>query len=197
MSDPAAREIGNADALIATRQNVSPRRLVEPGPDSAQRARIYQAAAAAPDHGLLVPWRFVEVPRHRRVDLAEVFARALIERDPGATLEQIEAAREKAHRAPFLTLAVARLGACEPDIPVFERVVSAGCAIQNMLLAAHGMGLGSGLTSGKAMASQHMRSLFGLVEGEEEAICFVNIGAVSRHKAPRLRPESREFVSSL
>lgn len=185
-----------AEVLITSRQNISPKRLIEPGPNVEQMESIFRAVAAAPDHGLLTPWRFVLVPLDKRVALAEVFALALVDRDPGATLEQIEAARDKAHRAPFLALAVARLGPCETNIPVLERMVSVGAAIQNMLLSSYSLGFGSGLTSGQAMKSNRMRDLFELNEGEE-AVCFVNIGTVSKRKMPRIRPSSNAFVSTL
>lgn len=186
-----------ACALIVSRQNVSPKRLVEPGPSVVQLDRLFVAAAAAPDHGQLLPWRFVIVPQDKRGLLADVFALALIDRDPGATMVQIEAAREKAHRAPLLMLAVARLvSEQEPEIPDLERMVSLGCAVQNMLLASHAMGFGSGLTSGQAMASPRMRTLFTLSE-DETAVCFVNVGSVSKRKPPRVRPSVEQFVSSL
>lgn len=184
------------EELIASRQNVSAKRLVEPGPCPNQLAQIFRAAAAAPDHGLLTPWRFVVVPAHCRARLAEVFALALIDRDPSATLAQIEAARDKAYRAPLLMLAVARLGPCESGIPVLERMVAVGACIQNILLSAYSLGYGSGLTSGQAMQSQRMATLFALSAGEE-AVCFVNIGTVSKGKMPRLRPDASTFVTSL
>lgn len=136
------------------------------------------------------------VPADKRGLLAEVFALALVDRDPGATLEQIETAREKAHRSPALMLVVARLGSCEPPIPALERMVSVGAAVQNMLLMAHGQGYGTGLTSGQAMQSPRMRGLFGLEPGEE-AICFLNIGTVSKRKAQRLHSQDSWFVSTL
>lgn len=185
-----------ADALITSRQNISPKRLVEPGPDVAQLQQILRSAASAPDHGLVRPWRFVIVPPEKRALLAEVFALALLDRDPGATLEQIETAREKAHKAPVLMLVVARLGACEPPIPSLERMVSVGAAVQNMLLMANGLGFGSSLTSGQATQSTRMRKLFGLIEGEE-AVCFVNIGTAGKRKPQRLHPEVSSFVSML
>lgn len=186
-----------ACALITSRQNVSPKRLVEPGPSEAQLGQLFTAAAAAPDHGQLLPWRFVIVPQDRRGWLAEVFVLALIDRDPGATLVQIEAAREKAHRAPLLMLAVARLvSEQEPEIPNVERMVSLGCAVQNMLLASHAMGFGAGLTSGQAMASSRMRTLFALRD-HESAVCFVNVGTVSKRKPARTRPSVEQFVTEL
>ena len=186
-----------AQALISSRQNVSPKRLVEPGPSAEQLDALLSLAAAAPDHGLLIPWRFILVPAGQRQHLAEVFALALIDRDPGATLEQIESAREKAHRAPLLVVAIACLGPREPNTPPLERMVSMGAAIQNLLLGAHAMGFGAGLTSGQAMSSQRLHDLCGLVEGEA-AVCCVNIGTVSKRKSTtRARPLPAAFLSEL
>jgi len=186
-----------ACALIAARQNVLPKRLVEPGPSRAELDQLLLAAAAAPDHGQLLPWRFVVVPQAKRALLAEVFALALVDRDPGATLAQIETAREKAHRAPLLMLAAVRLvSEHEPEIPNVERIVSLGCAIQNVLLAATAMGFGSGLTSGQAMTSDRMRTLFGL-SVDEQAVCFVNVGTTAKHKPGRVRPTPGQVASFL
>jgi len=209
MNDVALRPRGDAPAadepgaiaelvqeLIASRQNISPRRLIEPGPDAVQLERIFTAAAAAPDHGEITPWRFVIVPAEARARLAEVFALALIDRDPNATPEQIGEAHRKAYRAPLLMLAIARLGAADPDIPAVERLLSLGCAVQNMLLAAHAMGFGCGLTSGRAMASPRMCELFALTEGETP-VCCINIGTATTHRPGRVRPAPASFVSSL
>jgi len=185
-----------ACTLITSRQNISPKRLVEPGPSAAQLERILNAAAAAPDHGELTPWRFVIVPQDKRMLLAEAFSQALIDRDAGATALQIESAREKAHRAPLLMLAVARLGPSEPDIPAEERLVSLGCALQNMLLVAHAMGYGAGLTSGQAMTSPRLRELFALAEGER-AVCCINVGSVTKRRPMRLRPAPAAIVRTL
>lgn len=203
-----------ANVLIHSRQNVSPRRLGEPGPLPEQLQDILGAAAAAPDHGQLLPWRFVVVPKDQRARLAEVFGLALVDRDPNATPAQIENACEKAHRSPFLMLAVARLtepestttitlgrGAYHPEsseaeVGDAERLVSFGCAIQNILLSAHAAGFGTGLTSGQAMASPRLRALFGLLE-REKAVCCINIGTVTKHKPLRLRPNLDRYVSSL
>lgn len=186
----AARE------LIASRKNVSPKRLVEPGPSAAQLDDLFCLAAAAPDHGLLTPWRFVLIAPEQRHLLAEVFALSLIERDPSATLEQIESAREKAHRAPILFVCIACLGQREPNIPALERMISMGAAVQNMLLGAQAMGFGSGLTSGKAMSSMRLRNLLSLVDGEE-AVCCINLGTAVKPRLGRQRPSTLAFVSSL
>ena len=126
-----------------------------------------------------------------------MFALALIDRDPGATLAQIESAREKAHRAPLLMLAVSCLETREPNTPALERLVSMGAAIQNILLAAHAMGFGAGLTSAQAMGSPRLQALCGLGEGEVAVSCL-NIGTVAQRKArARIRPLPALFATEL
>ena len=172
--------------LIESRQTVLPKRLVEPGPTPAELQMLLALAAAAPDQGQLTPWRFIAVPAAQRHRLAEAFAGALAERDPAATPEQLAQAREKAYRAPLLLLAVACLGPREPDVPAPERLVSMGAALQNLLLGAHALGYGAGLTSGQAMSSAQLRRLCGLAAGEGP-VCCVNIGTATRG-SHRLQP---------
>ena len=185
-----------ANALIHTRQTILPKRLAEPGPDAAQLQAILGAAASAPDHHELLPWRFVLVPAGARDRLAEVFATALLERDASATPQQVAQAREKAYRSPLLLLAVVRLRDDDAEIAPHERIVSAGCALQNMLLMAHAQGFGGALTSGKALQSAPLRALFGL-QPDEQALCFVNIGTVVKARPVRLRPQAAQYVSTL
>ena len=183
-------------ALITSRQNILPKRLADPGPTPEQVDAMFCCAAAAPDHGMVMPWRFVVVPKDKRAELAEAFGQALRERDASATEAQVAQARDKAFRAPFLALAIARLGPCEPDIDPLERMVSVGAAIQNFLLCAHSMGFGSSLTSGQAMRSGAFRRLFQLAVGEH-AVCGINVGTVTKRKPVRLRPEVATFVTRL
>ena len=183
-------------ALIHSRQTILPKRLAAPGPDPAQLATILSSAAAAPDHGQLTPWRFVIVPETARGRLADVFAASLIERDAQATDEQIGKAREKAGRSPLLMLAVGRLEGGDADISAIERLISAGCAIQNMLLTAHALGFGTALTSGKALNSLALRGLFGLTAGEQ-ALCFISVGTAHKNRPGRQRPGAECYVSVL
>ena len=195
--DPFTDTAAWALELLRKRQQTSPKRLAPPGPSEAQVQALFEAAAQAPDHGLILPWRFVVVPDAARVHLGEAFAAALSERDPAATPEQLGDARDKASRAPFLALAIARLrDDGHPDIPPAERLVSLGCALQNLLLMAHAQGFGAGLVSGQAMDSAALRALFH-VASNEAAVCFVVVGSVDRAKARRARPSVEDFVGIL
>lgn len=182
--------------LIQSRQTTLPKRLVAPGPDALQQQALFSAAAAAPDHGQLQPWRLVIVPPEQRARLAEVFGQALLDRDAQASPDEVAQAREKAFRAPLLLLLVVDGDKGDPSVDTHERSIAAGCAVQNMLLLATAMGFGSALTSGKALKSPVLRSCFGLAPSEF-APCFISMGTVTARKGGKPRSEPRAFVSTL
>lgn len=180
-------------ALITSRYSVSPKRLVAPGPDAAQLQAMVEAAGCAPDHELQRPWRLVHIGADQRAALAEVFVRGLLERLPDAPADAQAQAREKAFRAPMLLLAVACLEPAHPDVTPAERHVALGAALQNLLLAAHGMGYSAMLTSGQALRTAGFARAFALAPGEQ-ALCFVAIGTPTEVKR-RHRPSAHELLS--
>jgi nitroreductase len=185
---------GLLSQLLQSRQTILPKRLMAPGPDADQLARILDAAGQAPDHRQLLPWRLVVIPEAARAALGTAFADALSERDTSALPEQLQQARDKALRAPLLILLVVEDESGDSAIDLLERVISAGCAVQNMLLMATALGFGSALTSGKALKSSSLRRLFGL-NSREHAICFVSVGTAQRAQSARLRPNSKQYVT--
>lgn len=182
--------------VMQARRTTLPKRLVAPGPSDAELRQCLAAAATAPDHNQLLPWRFVRIPAAQRAALGEALARALVERDPAATAEQQAQAREKAERAPVLFLLVVDDDRGDPEVDVLERTLSAGCAVQNLLLAATALGYGSALTSGKGLKSKAVRELFGLGPAEH-AICFVSLGTPTRAPLERARPAVEDFSGCL
>jgi nitroreductase len=179
-----------ASQWIASRQTVLPKRLIPPGPDPSELEQLFQAADAAPDHDLINPWRFLIIPSHKRTDLGDLFAAAMLERDPSASHDQLVQARYKALRGPLLIVDEAKGSA---DIDLHERVLSAGCAVQNLMLLAHAMGYGSGLTSGKALKADSFRAGLGL-GASERAICCLSVGTVSSRKPFKPRPKVAQFT---
>lgn len=190
-----APQSGWIDQLHA-RISVLPRRLVGPGPDEAARQLILSAAAAAPDHGQILPWRFIEVSAQARAKLADVFEQDLMDRDPDCSTEERLQAREKAERSPWLLLCVCRETDEYPKINLHERYISLGCAIQNMLLTATQLGLGSSLTTGQALRSTRLAQLAGLRPGEAMA-CFLSVGHVGSLPKPKARPSPADYFSVL
>lgn len=167
---------------ILSRHSVSPKRVAKPGPSALQLETLMAAAAAAPDHGKLRPWRFIEFPEASRAALADVFETALLERLPSADPEALSRAREKASRAPMLLGLVLNLNRTA-DVPhVDDQLASGGAALQNVLLAAHSLGFGARALSGQAVRTNAFRSALNLASGET-FLCFIAIGTAT--SAPR------------
>jgi nitroreductase len=183
-----------AEKLIHGRVHISPKRLGSPGPNEKQKEQILLSASAAPDHGRMMPWRFIEISDSSRRFLGEVFYQSLLDRDQQATPTQLQEARDKALRGPLLLLAVLNNSGDASEISKDEKLISLGCAVQNILLTAYALGFGSGLSSGKALRSQRMRELFKL-SNPEDPICFITIGTVSKSKPGRIRPSLADYYS--
>lgn len=168
--------------LIGSRHSVAPKRLRAPGPDAAQLLQMVDAAACAPDHRGLRPWRLIRIADHQRDALADLFEACTRERmaddDPPPTADDIARSREKAYRAPTLLLAVLKSEPADPEVPLVERAVTLGAALMNLLLAAHGLGFAAMLTSGRAVRSARFARAMGLA-ADEQAVCFVSIGSAS------------------
>jgi nitroreductase len=168
--------------LIGSRHSVAPKRLQAPGPDPAQLLQMVGAAACAPDHRGLRPWRLLHIAAHQRTALADLFEACLLDRfgplDAPPSADDLAKSRDKAHRAPTLLLAVLKALPDDPEVPLTERAVTLGAALMNLLLAAHGLGFASMLTSGRAVRSARFAQAMGLA-ADEQAVCFVSVGTAS------------------
>ncbi len=99
------------DALDCILTRRSGGRLTEPAPSGGNLATLLAAAAAAPDHGLLRPWRFIVLRGHALHRLGEVFAKAEEARGAEAGTPVPEDAlartRGKPLRAPLIVALIA------------------------------------------------------------------------------------------
>jgi nitroreductase len=179
--------------LVRSRFSVPPKRLLEPGPDTDELRSLVEAAATAPDHHALRPWRLIHITPDGRELLADVFEAARQERSPPPDETDIDKARAKAFRAPVLLLAVLSTLPPDPDVPLHERHVTLGAALMAMLLAAHGMGYAGMLTAGASMGSRALREAFGLAD-HEQAVCFLNLGTAARGQN-NPRPDAADLLS--
>ncbi len=170
--------------LVLSRRSVSPRFLVAPTPTPDELALILRAAAAAPDHKNLKPYRFILIPPERRGDLAAAFRDAKAERDPGAPAAEIERAGEKAYRGAMLLAVVLRIVRDHPRVSVSDQMLAAGAALENMLLAASALGYAGCLRSGNSATSRRVRLALGL-PNEEELAAFLMLGTPAKEPRPR------------
>jgi nitroreductase len=174
----------DAIEAILTRRTVPPAKMGPPGPDGAALGRILEAGAAAPDHGLLRPWRFLVVKGEGRARLGELFAAFVQRRVPEVAAAEVEKQRTAPLRAPVIVAVVARVDPAHPKIPPLEQIASAAAAAQNMLLAAHALGFAAKWATGKQAHDPGVKAGLGLA-AEDEIIGFLYLGSYAAdHPAP-------------
>lgn len=182
------------DAIQALTQRVSIVQVGEPAPSAQQREILFRAAARAPDHGLLRPWRFLTIEGDARARLAELFVAALQAQPEEPTPQALEKARHKALHAPLVVAVVATLQE-HPKVPVVEQQITAGCAVQGLLQAAFALGLGAFWGSGPLAYDPRVAQGLGLADNEQ-LLGFVYLG--TPEKAPRAPAQvnTADFVSA-
>jgi nitroreductase len=125
--------------LLLTRRSGSAKRMQGPGPSREQIRTLITCATRVPDHGKLMPWRFVIFEGEARAAFGDVLARALETSEPDAGEDRIAQERARLLRAPVVIAAVSRVREGIP-IPEWEQILSAGAACQTLCIAAHAMG---------------------------------------------------------
>jgi nitroreductase len=170
------------DALTAIKTRASAIRLTAPGPTAEQLDEILRAAVSAPDHGRCAPWRFIIVEGEGRARLGRAMAEGLRHRAPGAPAETLEREAAKPQRAPTIIVAAAQI--TEGRIPEIEQVLAVGAAVQNMLLAAHALGLAAVWKTGEAAYDPLVKAALDL-DSEDHIVAFVYIGAQDKRPPPR------------
>lgn len=147
MTKPAFNDCSTPLSLLLTRRSGKARDLVAPGPTPQQLDTILGAAARVPDHGKLAPWAFVVI--EDRAALTGLLQRLYQADKPEAGRLEMEAMAAFAQQAPALVAVV--FTPRESHIPLWEQQLSAGAVAQNLLLAAHALGLaGNWLTGAPA-----------------------------------------------
>jgi nitroreductase len=166
---------------LLSRHSVGPKHLVEPGPDDAALQMMVQAALRAPDHGALVPFRFVVIRGSGREAFADLLEQAGL--DAGKPADGAALDRERALRAPVTLAVVARIDMGHPLAPVHEQWMAVGGAVALLLSAAHALGYGGKMLSGaKVRAPRVVAQLCG---AGETLVGWIGLGTPARPATPR------------
>ncbi len=136
--------------------------------------KVLAAAAQAPNHYRVRPWRFIVLTGAAREQLGEVFAEGLRQRQPNLPPAAYEKERNKPLRAPAL-IAVAAAKPSTPRELLEENVAAAAAATQNLLLAAHALGLAAKWRTGAPASDPAVKAFLGL-EADQPLVAFVYLG---------------------
>ena len=179
----------DALALLHTR-NSAPK-LDEPAPDRSAIDNMLQAALRAPDHAHLQPTRFLTVSGEARQQLGELFADAAAQRQPDLTVEKKQLLASKALRAPLIIVVIAKITE-HPKVPEIEQWLTAGCAAQNILLAAHALGFAGIWRTGANAYDPVIEQGLGLA-ANEKIVGYLYLGTASEPRKSIPQPDTAEF----
>lgn len=178
--------------FLLSRRSRPAKSLGLPIPSKEELQPILQAAARSPDHGKLVPWRFVVLERaalERLADLAE---------QRGYEKELREAECEKARKMyddGHLAVAVIEVEKASQSIPKLEQTYSAGAVCLALLNAALASGWGANWLSGWPTHDRaFMEKGLGLAEHERVA-GLIFLGTEQSTPMERPRPDLDTITS--
>ncbi|HXW24102.1 MAG TPA: nitroreductase [Xanthobacteraceae bacterium] len=178
--------------LLKTRRSVKPMDLAGPGPSAAEVETLLTIASRVPDHGKLVPWRFVVFEGDARLAAGAVIASAFKDDHDEANAEQVEFERRRLARAP-LVIAVVSRAAPHVKIPEWEQVLSAGAAAMNLVHAAYALGFAASWITEWYAYDRRVLDALGLAP-HERIVGFVHIGRPARGSEERDRPPLAAIV---
>ena len=178
---------------LRSRRTVPAAQLGSPGPESGAIDDILTIAARVPDHGKLVPWRFVVYGHGNRAALVEG-----LEAIAGRSADDVERQKRRIKVAVFAQVPVivgVLSNPLESDkIPQWEQQLSAAAVCLNAVHAAHGHGYNAQwLTEWFAYDGDAARFL-GAQPGERFA-GFIFIGTPKIPPVERDRPDLTDIRS--
>jgi nitroreductase len=164
------------ELFTAVQTRSSAARLAEPGPSPEDLDRLLQAAALAPDHGRLKPWRLIVLKDAMREAFTAAAAEAKRARLPAMTAEQLAAEREKLSRSPTIVVIGCVVNRGQSKVPEIEQIVAVGAAAQNLFLAAHDLGYGVMWKTGAAAYDPRVKATVGL-RPDDHIVAIMHLGS--------------------
>ncbi len=179
--------------LLSTRRSVAPRLLTQPAPSGAELDKLLTIASRVPDHGRLVPWRFIVIERQGAERIGEVIARTFAEDNPDADAERLAMERGRLLRAPLVVAVVSRARP-HAKIPEREQLLSAGAACMSLVMAANAMGYSTNWLTEWYAYDRRVLAELGL--GDDETIAgFIHVGTPVEASPERPRPDLSDIVT--
>ncbi|GAA2630046.1 nitroreductase family protein [Streptomyces spororaveus] len=169
---------GPVMTAVLTRRSIS--RLTEPAPGRPELEELVQAAATAPDHGRIRPWRLIPVTGDERARLGDALGEA-------APPEHAQHAANKPLRAPLLLTVVHCPHPDHPRVPRWEQLAATSAMVTTLSLLLHSRGWGSIWRTGPATEAPQVRKYLDLDDGEQ-LLGWLYIGTPKRPGTGLERP---------
>lgn len=180
---------------MMSRRSVPPALLRAPAPTDQELTRILTVASRVPDHGMLVPWRFILVRDHQADDLLGEFLQAHAEETQDESVRSAMASRLRAWLIgpPAIVFLVWRPNRAA-NFPELDQLLCAGAVATTFLHAVHASGFGSIWLTGWPCSAEPVRRIMGL-NPDERLLGLFPLGTPIRKPAERARPNTSDLLS--
>lgn len=147
--------------------------------------KLLSAAVQAPNHYKVRPWRFVVLTGNGRNKLGDVMAASFLDRNPATPPEGLDKTRALPLRAPVV-IAVGVDKPADAKIIEIENISAASAACQNILVAAHALGLGAIWRTGEWARDARVKEFLGFA-ADQHIIGFIYVGFPESFPEPYMR----------
>jgi nitroreductase len=154
--------------------------------------KLLSAAVQAPNHYSTRPWRFVVLTGTGREKLGDVMAESFHKKFPDVPPEALNKERAKALRSPLL-IAVGVDKPTESKALEIENICAVAAACENLLLAAHGLGLSAQWRTGDPARDPDVKKFLGF-EPDQQILAFLYIGYADVPPVTDERPSFEDRV---
>jgi nitroreductase len=196
MTTPASRGATELLSVLETRRSVKPVALGEPGPNPDELQRLLTIASRVPDHGALVPWRFILFQGDARQAASAQLAAVYLAQHPDLSTQTVGTLAKLSHLFTHAPLVVAVVSRADPSArkPEWEQVLTAGAVCMNLITAATAIGYASVWLTGWAAYDADALVALG-VRAEEKVAGFIHVGTAQERPPDRIRPVLAELIT--
>jgi len=153
--------------IIAKRRTIKPDQYTGEVLDDAIIRKIVASANWAPTHGYTEPWRFTIFSGEGRASLGDFLA---TQDQPDTQADDFNQMRfDRLRNRPLKASHIIGIGmkrGNNPKVPEIEEICSVACAVQNMWLTAHTLGVAAYWSTGGMAFTEQTREFFGLGKGD-------------------------------
>lgn len=178
---------------LKTRRSVTAKNMTGPGPSLEQLKEILEIGARVPDHGKLSPFYFITLQGEQRREAGQILRKAYLLEEEDASTAKLDLEAERFMRAPTIVIAVSRPRASK--VPVWEQVLSAGAACQNIVLASNGLGFCAQWLTEWYTYNDAFKESMGLDLGHDHIAGVIYIGTATKDPEERDRPNIEDLTN--
>ncbi len=167
--------------------------LTLPAPEDSALQKILLAGMRVPDHGALKPFHFTVVKQEGLKKLSDIFVSAA--NNMGADQVKLAKTEKMPFRAPLIIIVSTRYTEHE-KVPKSEQMITAGCSVHAMQMAAFTLGFGAMWRTGELSYNADVKKALS-IDLQDDLVGFLYIGTKAKQLPEKVSKFFDDRVSYL